>query len=203
MDRPVINKNIREPVMAPYEEFPRIRDYFGRVPTVPGESPVSYLEFRRRLDEELKPVGPIQDIFVETLARAYWDYIRYSTLKADFLSSSSTDGVERLLRAMMPEQESVELLRNYRLRDDEAIAKVQQMIASLGVNSQQIAAQAFVENISVVQKIESLISIKDKAWQRAHKNLEQHKELLARRFRAVAGIKESEHFRGLPRGRRA
>lgn len=196
-----INKNAGT-VSVPDEECPRVRDYLGRVPSVHGESPARYLQFRQRMDEDLRPAGPIQEMYVESLARSYWDFIRYSTLKTDFLSFSATDGLERLLRAVLPEEECAKLLRDYRARDPEAIEQVQQLIDSLGINSHEIAAQALAENISVVQKIEQLISMKDKAWQKAHKELEKHVELLARRFRAVAGIKESEQFRGFPRNQR-
>lgn len=196
-----INKNAGT-VRVPDEACPRVRDYLGRVPSVHGESPARYLEFRRKLDEDLKPVGPIQEMYVESLARAYWDFIRYSALKTDFLSYSATDGLERLLRAVFPEEECAKLLQDYRARDPGAIGQVQQLIDSLGINSHEIAAQALAENISVIQKFELLISMKEKAWQKAHKEFEKHSELLARRFRAFAGIKEDEQFRGIPHSAR-
>jgi hypothetical protein len=168
-----INKNAGT-VRVHDDACPRVSDYLGRVPSVHGESPARYLEFRRKLDEDLKPVGPIQEMYVESLARAYWDFIRYSALKTDFLSYSSTDGLERLLRAVLSEEECANLLQNYKARHPEAIEQVQQLIDSLGINSHEIAAQALAENISVVHKIEQLISMKEKAWQKAHKDLEKH-----------------------------
>lgn len=197
--RRIAIKNDAATVPVPEEEYGRVRDYLGRVPSVEGENPVRYLEFRRQLNEDLRPNGPIQQMYVESLARAYWDYIRYSTLKTDFLSFSATDGLRRVLRAILGAEESERLVQLYSTRDPEAIQEVQKLIDSLGINAHEISAQALAENISLVQKIEQLIAMKDKAWQRAHRELEKHAELLARRFRAVAGIKESEHFRGFPK----
>ena len=199
----LVSKRAGASFVNSYEEFPRTQDHFGRIPTVQGENPVRYLEFRRKLDEDLRPKGMIEGMFVETVGRLYWDFITYSTLKTDFLSSTSTDGVERLLRAMLSEQDSAELFRRYRARDLEAVSQVQRLIDSLGIDRQQVAAQALAKNLTEVQKIEGLISAKEKGWQKALKNLEQHRELLARRFRALTGIKESEHFRGFPANMRS
>jgi hypothetical protein len=138
-------------------------------------------------------------MFVNSLISAYWDLVRVTALKIDFMNAYSKEAVERILSVLVDEQTKVYLLRGFRESDPVAMEQLKDLLKSIQMNLGEISAKALAENISVVQKIDLLIAIKEASWCKSLKELEARRDLLARRFRAVAGIKEEDQYRGFPK----
>ncbi len=195
----VSRKAKRAPMRVPDDETPRFVDLLGRKPILADENARQFTEFRRRIYQELDPRGPIEEMFVNSLISAYWDLVRVTALKIDFMNAYSKEAVERILSVLVDEQTKVYLLRGFSESDPVAMEQLKDLLKSIQMNLGEISAKALAENISVVQKIDLLIALKEASWCKSLKELEARRDLLARRFRAVAGIKEENHYRGFPK----
>ena len=74
------------PMGVPDDENPRFFDLLGRKPLLEDENSREFTEFRRRIYIELDPRGPIEEMYVNSLIYAYWDFLRFTTLKIDFMN---------------------------------------------------------------------------------------------------------------------
>ncbi len=187
------------PMRVPDDENPRFVDLLGRKPVLADESSREFVDYRRRIYEELDPRGPIEEMFVNSLITAYWDFLRLTSHKIDFMNANSKEALGRILTALIDEETKIYLLKGFSERNPVIIEQLKELLKSFQVNLGEISAKALAENISVVQKIELLIAIKEASWIKALKELEARRELLARRFRAFHGIKEEHHYRGKPK----
>lgn len=199
-DRPIIKKRERIAMPVPDDPVPRFRDVLGSPPLLAGENGRAFSIFRQNIYADLMPQGPVEEMFVNSLIYAYWDFLRYSSLKAAFISTSKIDGLDRILRVIMSEEERKELLKNYILNRPEAVQEVEDLLRELSINSEHVTAHALAENISTIQKLESLITAKDAAYRKILKDLQGYREILALKFKAKNGIDEDLSSRSYSSG---
>ena len=192
-------KTKRAPMRVPDDDTPRFVDLLGPKPLLAEENGREYVEYRRRIYQELDPRGPIEEMFANSAIYAYWDLQRFTAYKTNLMNACSKDALERILSLLVDDETKIRFLRGFSESDPVAREKLKDFLKSHQISLEDISAKALAENISVIQKIELLISIKEASWCKALKELEGRRDLLARRFRALHGIKEDEHFRGFPK----
>lgn len=186
-------KRVNIPV--PDDDEPRFRDLLGSPPLMAGESGRRFLEFRRSIYADVKPCGPIEEMFVNSLIYAYWSFLQYTAHKASLMKSSSTDGIDRILRVVIDDDERKELMKKYALGEAEAIRQVDAIMHSLSFGPAEIASQTLAANISDIQKIEGQIAAKDNAWRKALRELEGYRAILALKFKMKVGVEEDQSSR--------
>ncbi len=197
---PIIKKRQREPMLVPDDDVPRFRDVIGKTPLLAGENGRAFLIYRQNIYDDLQPRGPVEEMYVNSVIYAYWDFLRYSSLKAAFMSSSKIDGLDRILRVIMSDDERRDLLKRHTLNEPEAVKEVQDLLRELSINEDHITAHALAENIGTIQKLESLIAMKDATFRKVLKDLQGYRELLALKFRAKNGIEEDLSSRSYSSG---
>lgn len=199
-DPPEIKKRDRVAIPVPDDPVPRFKDLLGRPPLLAGENGTAFSIFRQKIYADLLPSGPVEEMFVNSLIYAYWDFLRYSSLKVAFMSSSKIDGLDRILRVIKGDEERKELLKNYILNQPDAVKEVEDLLRELSINSEHVTAHALAENISTIQKLEALIASKDAAYRKTLKDLQGYREILALKFRAKNCIEEDLSSRSYSSG---
>jgi hypothetical protein len=179
--------------MPPAAKSDRTLAWLGAPPLLPGENAAQYHDLVARLSAEINPAGPIEEIFVRDLADLTWDVLRLRQMKMYLVAANRHKGVERILSIAMHWHDRERLLKNWCVRDPQAIKSVNTYLASTGLTMDAAMAETLSVKLDDIERIERLIMAAEARRNATLREMERHRSALAAKSeRAVRNIEDAQ-----------
>jgi len=130
---------------------------WGRPPLIDGEDEEAYGSLLDRLMGELAPDGVIEEMWTRNIVDLAWQALRLRRIKADLVSACAQQGLERVLVDLIDWSAAHDLARNWALNDDDAHARVADLLGRAVLDENAIIAQALAARIDDVERLDRMV----------------------------------------------
>jgi hypothetical protein len=159
---------------------------FGPPALVGGEDPAAYEGMRLQISEAVKPQDFIEEIWIRDVVDLTWDSLRMRRLKATLLTSTTSQGLNALLSPLLGFKPAEELSKKWAARDREAVKKVDQQLATMGLNMDAPIAQALAIRIDQFDRLDRMIMNAEGRRNAALREVDRHRSSLAQALRQAS-----------------
>jgi hypothetical protein len=169
-----------------------LQSLLGSAPLLEGEDAAAYDELQRRVYSAVTPADILEEIWVRDVVDLVWETMRLRRLKAKLMQSASHEGLERLLKPLTGYWSNTDLVNDWVRRDRDAIKKVNSLLKQAGLDQEAIAAQTLAAKLDGVERIDRMIMQTEARRNAVLREVDRHREALARRLREAAAIEDAE-----------
>lgn len=184
--------------------------FFGPPPLLKGEDPNKYNQLLETISSTVEPEDIFERAFARTIVDLLWETNRYRRLVADTLVAAEQEALERLLRHLLygkdapfgfdgddPDNclsfKSEALSRQYVLRREPAIAEVDALLASAGLDWEVVKAEAFSLRLREIETLNRMIAGAEARMKNTLREIERHRKGLGQQLRrAVEQLDERD-----------
>ncbi len=179
----------------------QVKDYseeldelFGPPPLLEGEDLGAFQSLKRRLFESVKPEDFIEAMSVNDLLHLIWESMRLRKQRAKLLTASEHVGLRDLIGPLagsfsIPN----DLTREWRLNGRKASGELADIMKQAKIDREQIQAQTLASKLETYEAIDRMIERADARRIVIMRELDRHRETLARRIQvAVTQIEDAE-----------
>ena len=157
---------------------------------IEGENQADYETLRALCLKTVKPADIIEEIWLHDFINYTWELERLKKIKAALFRIGRQDAVHGLINDYSDENvtyiEAKHLSKEWSRGDLEIVGYVDGLIAEHSLGESALAAKIFEKNIMKMVKMDKLIAAYSHRRDRALRELENRRELLARRARDFA-----------------
>jgi hypothetical protein len=186
------------PVTSREAEIPAPHMLFGPPTLVTGEEPSAYEDLRSRISEAVKPEDFLEEIWVRDVVDLTWDCLRMRRLKAALLTSTTCDGLQDLLMPVLGRPAATELSQEWSKRSPEAVNKVDEQLAAMGLSIEAAIAHALARRIDHFERIDRMIMNAELRRNAALREVERHRSSLAEVLRQASDEAIEVEFEDVP-----
>lgn len=159
---------------------------FGAPPLIAGEAEDDYAAFAARVADAVAPADVLEEMWVRDVVDLAWEVSRLRRLKASLIRVTAWEGVEMLLRRLLPYKEAGVLARRWSLGDGDAIAEVDGLLGAAGLNLDAVMAQTLALQLDDVERFDRLIMLAEARRAAVLYEIDRHRAALAQALRRVA-----------------
>lgn len=187
---------------------------FGPAPILEGENAQAYNELLARVSGDIKAKGIIGEILVKDFVDLTWEILRWRRLIAAQLSKSVEPLLPKYLgRTRRRKISSIEafaitdissfqtiprsaykLAKKWAAGDPAAVDRVSKILASKNVTMERIMADALMENLDTIERVDRLITIAEGRRNSILREIDRRRAALAENLRAIANDVEDAEF---------
>jgi hypothetical protein len=167
---------------------------FGPPALFEGEDAAAYEKLLERFTADSKPEDVFDEMWVRDLVDLTWETRRLRRLKAHLLTCVMRDNLSPIFEPINivekgsdRELSADEIAELWVARDPLAIEEVNQQLSSKGLTLEHVAALAFSARIEDFERIDRMITSAEARRNDALRELERHRETLARALRQTNG----------------
>lgn len=165
----------------------------GHRPLLAGDAAAGYDTLLRRVSEEVKPAGVLEEIWLQDVVDLSWEVLRLRRQKADFLNSSAHRGLRKVLDGLIGWKEGQDLTAQWTAKNPEALKLVASSLAAAGWSMSTVMAQTLVAAIREVERLDRLTAAAALCRNAMLHEIAGHRAVLAARLqRATAKIAHAE-----------
>lgn len=168
---------------------------FGSPPLIDGETEESYEAFKAQIHAAIGPIDAIEEILIREVVDLCWEVQRLRRLRGAFLQFIKKDGLRPVLEPFFDPQPLRELIEAWARRDPAALKEVNTLLNDAGLDMQHVTAVALVQHLKSFEELDRLIAGLESRRNQALRELERHREALARRIQSAAKQIEDAEFR--------
>jgi hypothetical protein len=121
-----------------------------------SEDPKKYQELDSAVCGHLEPRDIIEEMLVGDIVDNQWEVMRHRRLRADFVKSSSHQGVAAFARSTGDIFSKDD--RGWAAGDPATIAKVNNALGSAGLTTSAIEAQTYATNMDTIERFDRMIA---------------------------------------------
>src|SRR5262245_56144373 len=121
---------------------------FGPPPLIAGEDPAGYDALHAGLSAAVKPKDWLEQMWTRDVVDLTWEILRMRRLKATLLDSLMPDGLKRILGRPFGWAAADDLSKDWAARNPQAIKKVDELLSSMELSKDAVAARAWSANIA-------------------------------------------------------
>src|SRR5688500_17493008 len=112
-----------------------------------------------------------------------WEAARLRRLKANLLNSSLAQGLEKVLSQVLDYTRRSELVHNWSIRDEEALAEVESILEQMGHSMDAAMAQTLANKINDVERIDRMLANAEARRHLVLREIDRHRAAVADRLR--------------------
>jgi hypothetical protein len=166
---------------------------FGEPPLIEGEDPAAYDEIVLHVSTTVKPADILEDIWVRDVVDLTWEIWRHRHLKASLLNARAREGLQDLLEALSLNG-GEQLQQDWAVRKPKAIARVDRLLASVGLTRDAVMAETLYRYLDQITRIDAMIALAENRRSAVLCEIERHRVALARRLRrTVQDLEDGGH----------
>jgi len=166
---------------------------FGAAPLLEGEDANAYSALLTRLCEAVKPTDPFEEMWVQDCGYLFWDTTRLRRQKEELINANMYQGMRVVLETLCPESEASDLTSLWSVRDEEAIAKINELLETGHLSMETVKAQTVAEIIDKVERFDRMITTSEIRRNSTLREMQRHRSFLANAMReAVVRIEDAE-----------
>jgi hypothetical protein len=179
------------------------KKYLGSAPLLYDESQKDYDQIVSLMREQLCPANILEEIWLRDYADSYWEAQRLSRFKQKLFYTAVEDSVARVISPFLDHNTlKVRLLaRGWASRTPIALAKVDKLLGTAGLDREVIFAQILADKLDVIDKIDSMIFRAEQRKNAALHAMQQWRDGVAERLhQAESTFEAARIIRPLPSG---
>ena len=168
-------------------------------PLLDGEDAQEFADFQLACINAVRPANAIEEVWVLDFINYTWEAMRLRRIKVALIHSYRKSAVQHLLSdhgGLLLGDDAV--AEGWSAGDEESVEHVEQLLETHGLDDDTITAIAFQRCLTELESLDRLIASYDLRRDKAIRELEQRRELLARRARAFADNTREAEFIDLP-----
>jgi hypothetical protein len=172
-----------------------INEIFSTQSLILGEDDQAFETLKAAIASAIKPQDTIEEMWVRDIAELMWESQRLRTLKANILLIAQKSALVHLIH-LIEKRESLAIEDHYGAEilasgwlanDRKAVSEVREILNTHGFSDDTIMAQALLDKLQEVERIDRMIASADARRNRALAELERRREMRLRRQRTPAG----------------
>jgi hypothetical protein len=168
---------------------------FGPPPLIDGETEEAYEAFKAQIRAAIGPVDAIEEILLQEVVYLCWEVQRLRRLRGAYLQFIKRDGLRPVLDPFLDSQPLRALIEAWARRDPDALKTVNALLKEAGLGMEHVTALALVQHIKSFEELDRLIAAAENRRNQSLRELERHREVLARRIQNAAKEIEDAEFR--------
>jgi hypothetical protein len=159
---------------------------FGPPALVEGEDPAAYDNLHDRISEAVAAKDFVEEIWVRDVVDLTWDCLRMRRLKANLLTSTTSEGLGTLIRPLLEYKAADQLLKDWALRDRAAVKEVDEYLAAMGVTMDAPIARALAMRIDQFDRLDRMIMNAEGRRNAALREVDRHRSNLGQALRRAS-----------------
>jgi hypothetical protein len=160
--------------------------WLGPPPLFKGEDAAAYDELSARIADAVKPEDKLEEIWLRDFVDREWDVLRYRRQKASFMTSTSYEGLQRILEPLLRHYpDLVDLAEAWAAGDKAAIKRVDELLTSAGLTMDAVMAQTFCTHLNECALIDRMIADAEARRDDALHEIELHRARWGQELRRV------------------
>ena len=172
-------------------EISELSELLGPPSLLHGESDADYEALKMRIMAAVKPVDAIEHLYVRDVIDLQWDLLRFRRLKAHLLSSSAPSGLAALMAARKYTHFNDARFASWLNNEPKAVKEIKALLTQWGLSEQDIYAQTMFKKINEFERLEKMAYSVEMRRNTALRELERHREAVARRLRDAVAIEDA------------
>lgn len=165
--------------------LPATLDFLGRAPLTLNDNASAYDTLVARISQSVGPSDPLEEIWVREVGDDVWESVRQRRLKAALLTVCAHEGLTEVLSGRsVPDY--FQLVKRWAVREPDAIAEVDAILARTGLTMDHVLAQAQRRRINDFERFDRLIEAAQTRRNGTLREIALYREHFARRLRRVA-----------------
>jgi hypothetical protein len=189
----------RQPNVGPID--PELLKIFGPPPLYPGESEEDYNQLHDHVRRAVRPVGAVEEMWVRDIGDLFWATLRFRRLKAKLMAVAFADQLRNpglIVGGAILTKAKPGLLNDYALGKPASIREIDSLLEGFNIDRAVIEARAFAGRLTDFERIDQLITQAEKRRNAALRELDRHREAVAKRLRDVLAEIEHAEFEDAP-----
>jgi hypothetical protein len=171
-----------------------LQSLLGPAPLLEGEDASAYEALKSLIRAAVAPKDVIEEIWVRDVLDLLWETMRLRRLKAKLMRAVAHKGLEELLRPLTGSWLNDELVNGWARRDRESAKEVNALLKHAGLDQEAIAAQTLAVKLDAFERIDRMIMQSEARRNMILREIDRHRDVLARRLREVSAAIEDAQF---------
>ena len=172
-----------------------------------GENQAEYEQIFTQVMDAVAPRDILEKFWVEDTVYLFWEVRRLRRLKSNLLNSSARHGLKEVLEPLVrktDEEDAVALVANYNSaealvrawyrREPEALKQVNDLLEKANLTMDAVMAQTLSVKLDDIQLIDRMIALAEARRTAALREVDRHREALARQLQLAARAIEDGEF---------
>jgi hypothetical protein len=170
--------------------------FAGPLRLIHGENFAAYDELLSRVTGALKPSDIMEEIWVRDVVDLVWDALRMRRLKASLFAGCAYQGVEKVLLVLGADN-FFGVSRAWAARDPDAVASVDDALASAGLSMDTVMARTLSENMGDIDRIDRMTMAAEARRNAALREIERYRENFGKRLRDAVDALEGDEIKAI------
>jgi hypothetical protein len=166
----------------------------GPAPLLEGEDASAYEALNGRIRSAVAPNDIIEEIWARDVLDLLWETMRLRRLKAKLMRAAAHEGLNELLRPLTGSWLNDELVNGWARRDEKSVKKVDALLKQAGLDQEAIAARTLAVKLDAFERIDRMITQTEARRNMILREIDRHREALARRLREASAMIEDAQF---------
>jgi hypothetical protein len=166
---------------------------------IPGEKLEDCEALHARVLAAVEPRDALEELWVEDVAVLTWEIKRLRRIKAGIIRTGMASALKPLLQPAGDYLAVSDLVDRWSIRDPAAVRKVDEVLATMQLTMDDVAARAMELKIRTVDTVNAMVMQAETRRKAALREIERRRDLLAARLRAAAAIEDAEFEEVPPR----
>lgn len=175
-----------------------IADLLGPPPVILGEDARKFEELQARITAAVRPREAIEEIWVRDVVDLTWEVLRLRRLKASLLLTCAHAGLVRVLKPIVGSTEAEQMAAPWAKREAAAVAKVKKLLTTSELTDDAIMAETLTLKLEQTERFEAMIAAAETRLAAALREVDRHRDALARVLRATVEDIEDAEFEEVP-----
>ena len=137
--------------------LPGSQSTLAPAPLIAGEDEASYDDLLARLTATLKPADALEELWVRDVVDLMWEVIRLRRLKAHLMRAGAYEGMAHVLKPLVKWATNDALAQQWWSGDAEAVATVDNALASAGLTIDAVMAHTLAAHIGDIERIDRMM----------------------------------------------
>jgi hypothetical protein len=164
-------------------------------PLLLNEKADEFFSICEKLEEEIKPMGIIEQMYVGEIADRFWDILRYRRYKTVIVNNAFLAALRRLLKQLLCRGEDDSYLDHERAVDElaygwfdskEAKAQVVKLLRQFQMDEGAIEAEAFRLCSEDLERLDRLLTAAELRRDRALRSIADYRDSLSKKLQRCA-----------------
>lgn len=168
-------------------------DLWGPPPLQPGEDPVVYEGFRRRITDAVRPRDFIEEIYVRDVVDLTWEARRLRRLKAAFFERRALVAVKSAVLELFSGVER-DMLARVRIDNSTGRDQFERLFSTIGRSRDAVMAEMLAANFEFAERIESAIEAVERRRDAVYREIARHRTTLGADLRRAVDEVEDADF---------
>jgi hypothetical protein len=178
---------------APHVTTTPSRPPLARQPLCAGEDAAAYDTLLGRFSDFVRPADLLEEVWLQDVVDLSWEVTRLRRSKVDFLNSSASRGLRKLLDRLLGWREGQDLTAQWSAHDPEARTLVAKSLAAAGMSMNTVMAQTLAEALGEVERFDRLTAAAELRRNAMIREIAEYRSVFAAHLqRATTAIEDAE-----------